>query len=360
MTPNPRNRALAELGQSIWVDNITRGMLDDGTLAGYIADYSVTGLTSNPTIFDKAISSGEDYTGQIVELAGRGEDPEAIFFDLAIDDLGRAADLFLPIHRETEGADGWVSLEVSPLLADDGPATVEQAVELHDRAGRENLLIKIPGTEAGLAAIEEATFRGIPVNVTLLFSTAHYLAQADAWMKGIERRIEQGLDPVVDSVASLFISRWDAAVIGDVPDSLRARLGIAVGGETYAAYRGLLESDRCDRIRQAGGRIQRLLMASTGTKDPEASDVLYVEGLAAPDTVNTMPEATLLAFADHGEVPAPLPADGGDSVEVLDAYREAGFDLEALGVRLQDEGKQAFADSWAGLVDSISSRLQTV
>lgn len=360
MTPNPRNRALADLGQSIWVDNITRAMLDDGTLAGYIADYSVTGLTSNPTIFDKAISSGEDYTGQIVELAGRGEDPEAIFFDLAIDDLGRAADLFLPTHRATDGVDGWVSLEVSPLLADDAEATVGQAVELHGRADRDNLLIKIPGTEAGLAAIEEATFRGIPVNVTLLFSTAHYLAQADAWMKGVERRIEEGLDPVVGSVASLFISRWDAAVIDEVPESLRAKLGIAVGAEAYAAYRELLDSERAERIRQAGGRMQRLLMASTGTKDPEASDVLYVEGLAAPDTVNTMPEATLLAFADHGEVPAPLGADGGDSAAVLTAYREAGFDLDALAIRLQEEGKQAFADSWAGLVDSISGRLQAV
>lgn len=360
MTPNPRNRALADLGQSIWVDNITRGMLDDGTLASYIADYSVTGLTSNPTIFDKAISSGEDYTDQVVELAGRGEEPEAIFFDLAIDDLGRAADLFLPTHEQDGGVDGWVSLEVSPLLADDAPATVAQAVELHDRADRENLLIKIPGTEAGLAAIEEATFRGIPVNVTLLFSTDQYLAQADAWMKGIERRIEEGLDPVVGSVASLFISRWDAAVIDEVPDSLRAKLGIAVGGDTYAAYRELLDSDRAERIRAAGGRLQRLLMASTGTKDPEASDVLYVEGLAAPDTVNTMPEATLLAFADHGEVTTPLGADGGDSREVLAAYREAGFDLEALATRLQEEGKQAFADSWAGLIASISGRLQAV
>jgi transaldolase len=360
VTPNPRNRALADLGQSIWVDNITREMLDSGTLAGYIADYSVTGLTSNPTIFDKAISSGEDYTAGIVELAERGEDPEAIFFDLAIDDLGRAADLFLPTHRETGGTDGWVSLEVSPLLADDADGTVEQAVELHARADRENLLIKIPGTEAGLAAIEEATFRGIPVNVTLLFSVAHYLAQADAWMKGVERRIEAGQDPVVGSVASLFISRWDAAVIDDVPDELRARLGIAVGGETYAAYCELLESERAGRIREAGGQIQKLLMASTGTKDPEASDVLYVEGLAAPDTVNTMPEETLLAFADHGEVAEPLPADGGDSAAVLAAYREAGFDLETLAGRLQDEGKQAFADSWAGLIDSITGRLQAV
>lgn len=360
MTPNPRNRALAEIGQSIWVDNITRGMLDSGTLTEYIADYSVTGLTSNPTIFDKAISSGDDYTAQIVELAGQGNDPEAIFFDLAIDDLGRAADLFLPTHEETGGVDGWVSLEVSPLLADDADATVEQALELHGRADRENLLIKIPGTEAGLAAIEEATFQGIPVNVTLLFSKAHYLAQADAWMKGVERRIEAGLDPVVGSVASLFISRWDAAVIDEVPADLRAKLGIAVGGETYAAYRELLDTDRAKRIVQAGGRMQKLLMASTGTKDPEASDVLYVEGLAAPDTVNTMPEVTLLAFADHGEVKEPLPADGGDSAAVLAAYREAGFDLDALATRLQDEGKQAFADSWQGLIDSISGRLQAV
>ena len=360
MTPNPRNRALADLGQSIWVDNITREMLDQGTLAEYIADYSVTGLTSNPTIFDKAISSGDDYTAQIVELADQGKDPEAIFFDLALDDLGRAADLFLPVHERTGGVDGWVSLEVSPLLADDADGTVEQAVELHGRADRKNLLIKIPGTRAGLAAIEEATFRGIPVNVTLLFSRDHYLAQADAWMKGIERRIEADLDPVVGSVASLFISRWDAAVIDEAPADLRAKLGIAVGGDSYAAYRELLGSDRAERIEQAGGQMQKLLMASTGTKDPEASDVLYVEGLAAPDTVNTMPEATLLAFADHGEVTEPLQADGGDSTEVLAAYRDAGFDLDALAARLQDEGKQAFADSWQGLIDSISGRLQAV
>jgi transaldolase len=351
---NDRTRALNDLGQSLWVDNITRSMLDDGTLDRYVSDFSITGLTSNPTIFDKAIAGGSDYDSQIAELAAGGADPERIFFELASADLRRAADSFAETHMRTDGIDGWVSLEVSPLLADDGPATIEQAVELHARAERENLFIKIPGTRAGLSAIEEVIFRGVPVNVTLLFSREQYLAAADAYMKGIERRIQAGLNPAVASVASLFVSRWDAAVIDDVPAELRAKLGVAVGQQSYGAYRELIASDRAQRLANMGGRVQRLLMASTGTKDPEASDVLYIENLAAPNTVNTMPENTLHAFADHGEAGSPIPADGGESEEVLAAYGEAGFDIDALAARLQDEGKDSFADSWHSLIGSIT------
>lgn len=352
-----RNQDLAQIGQSIWVDNITRKMLDEGTLEEYIRDYFVTGLTSNPTIFDKAISGGDDYREQIRELAAQGESPEETFFAIALDDLGRAARLFGNVHERTDRVDGWVSLEVSPLLADDAEGTIAQAVELHGRADLDNLLIKIPGTEAGLRAIEEVIFRGIPVNVTLLFSSEQYLAAADAYMRGVERRIEAGLNPAVASVASLFVSRWDAAVIDEVPAPLRARLGLAVGRRAYAAYRELLAGERAQRLANEGARVQRLLMASTGTKDPEASDVLYIEGLAAPNTVNTMPEETLLAFADHGQVAGPIPPDGGDAEEVLTAYTEAGFDLSQLSARLQAEGKQAFVDSWQTLVDSIASEL---
>lgn len=351
---NDRNRALHDLGQSLWVDNITRSMLDEGTLERYIADYSVTGLTSNPTIFDKAVSGGDGYDSQIDELSATGAEPEQIFFELAMSDLRRAADLLAETHMRTDRVDGFVSLEVSPLLADDTSATIDQAVHLHARAERENLFIKIPGTEAGLVAVEEVIFRGVPVNVTLLFDREQYLAAADAYMKGIERRIDAGLNPAVASVASLFVSRWDAAVIDDVPAELRARLGVAIGQQAYAAYRELIASDRAQRLANLGGRTQRLLMASTGTKDPEASDVLYVENLAAPNTVNTMPENTLHAFADHGKAGDPIPVDGGDFEQVLAAYGEAGFDVDALAARLQSEGKDAFADSWHGLVDSIA------
>lgn len=351
---NERTRALHDLGQSLWVDNITRSMLDDGTLASYVAELSVTGLTSNPTIFDKAIAGGSDYDAQIAELSATGAEPEQIFFELAMADLRRAADEFSETHMRTDRVDGWVSLEVSPLLADDAAATIEQAVHLHARSERENLFIKIPGTEAGLSAIEEVIFRGVPVNVTLLFDRGQYLAAADAYMKGIERRIQAGLNPAVASVASLFVSRWDAAMIDDVPSELRAKLGVAVGQQAYAAYRDLIASDRSQRLANQGARVQRLLMASTGTKDPEASDVLYIENLAAPNTVNTMPENTLHAFADHGEAGDPIPADGGAAQEMLAAYREGGFDVDALAARLQSEGKDSFADSWHGLIGSIT------
>jgi transaldolase len=346
---------LHDLGQSLWVDNITRTMLDDGTLAGYIDEYSVTGLTSNPTIFDKAIGGGTAYDDQIAELSGRGLEGEALFFELALTDLRRAAELFRPVHERTT-IDGRVSLEVSPMLADDAEATIKQAAELYGRA-EENFFIKIPGTEAGRKAIEETIFAGIPVNVTLLFSTEHYVGAADAYMRGLERRVEAGLNPDVASVASLFVSRWDAAVADVVPDELRNKLGVAVGMRTYAAYRELLDSNRAMRLRNEGAKAQRLLWASTGTKDPDASDVLYIEGLASPFTVNTMPEKTLLALADHGTVGEPLPVDGGDAEETLKAFNDAGIDTDALAVRLQEEGKESFNASWRDMLDTVSKQL---
>ena len=351
---NP-TRKLHELGQSLWVDNITRDMLDEGTIRRYIDEFSVTGLTSNPTIFDKAISAGDDYDEQISELRERGLEAEQLFFELALTDLRSAAKLFEPIHERTDGVDGWVSLEVSPLLADDAAATIEQVKDLHSRAEC-NIFIKIPGTEAGREAIEQSIFDGVPVNVTLLFSTDQYLASADAYMRGLERRIDAGLSPDVPSVASLFISRWDKAVIDTVPDELRDQLGIAVAKRTYRAYRDLLDSERFHRLANEGARPQRLLWASTGTKDPEASDVLYVEALAAPFTINTMPDKTLLAFADHGEVREPLPADGGDAEEILTRLNEAGIDTDALATRLQEEGKEAFDTSWRELLETIASK----
>jgi transaldolase len=350
---NP-TRKLHELGQSLWVDNITRDMLDEGTIRRYIDEFSVTGLTSNPTIFDKAISAGDDYDEQISELRERGLEAEQLFFELALTDLRRAAKLFEPIYERTDAVDGWVSLEVSPLLADDAAATIEQVKDLHSRAEC-NIFIKIPGTEAGREAIEQSIFEGVPVNVTLLFSTDQYLASADAYMRGLERRIDAGLSPDVPSVASLFISRWDKAVIDTVPDELRDQLGIAVAKRTYRAYRELLDSERFHRLANEGARPQRLLWASTGTKDPEASDVLYVEALAAPFTINTMPDKTLLAFADHGEVREPLPADGGDAEEVLTRLNDAGIDTDALATRLQEEGKEAFDKSWRELLETIAS-----
>jgi len=347
---------LHDMGQSLWLDNITRTMLADGTLRGYIEELSVAGLTSNPTIFDKAISGGDAYDEQIAEVSAAGGSTEEVFFELALADLGDATDLFKGVHERTAGVDGYCSLEVSPKLADETQATIEQAADLHGRAKRNNLLIKIPGTPAGLPAIEETIFAGIPVNVTLLFSREHHLAAADAYMKGIERRIEAGLDPDVASVASIFMSRWDVAVTGEVPDELHNRLGLAIGFRTYAAYRELLDSPRVQRLMNEGARPQRLLWASTGTKDPNASDVLYIEGFASPFTVNTMPEPTLHAFADHGEVGDPVPADGGDCEAVLAEFAAAGIDVDALAERLQEEGKAAFVKSWNDMLESIESK----
>jgi transaldolase len=355
---------LNQLGQSLWLDNITRTMLGDGTLQGYIEELSITGLTSNPTIFDKAISGGDAYDEQIAEVseaaaAGEGvgaTDDERVFFELAIADLEDATKLFAGIHERTDGVDGWCSLEVSPLLADDDAATIEQAAQLHAKAGRENLYIKIPGTEAGLVAIEESIAAGVPVNVTLLFDDRQYLAAADAYMKGVERRIEAGLNPAVASVASVFMSRWDVAVAEEVPAELKDRLAIAIGGRAYRAYNELLDSPRFRRLQNEGARAQRLLWASTGTKDPEASDTLYVEAFASPFTVNTMPEPTLHAFADHGRIGDLVPPDGGNCELVLKEFEDAGIDVAALADRLQEEGKQSFNKSWEELMKSISSQ----
>jgi transaldolase len=347
---------LHNMGQSIWLDNITRDLLDRGTLEHYIRDLSVTGLTSNPTIFDHAIKNSTAYDASIREKLTRGKSGEALFFELALEDLTRAATLFQPVHNQSDGVDGWVSLEVSPLLAYDTASTVSAAKALHAQAGQGNLFIKIPGTKAGLPAIEEAIFAGIPINVTLLFSREHYLAAADAFLRGVERRVEAGLPPTVGSVASVFISRWDTAVAGKVPDSLRDQLGIAVAKRTYAAYRTLLGSPRWQRIFNTGARPQRLLWASTGTKDPKASDVLYIKSLAAPFTVNTMPEGTLKALADHGELASILPADGGDCEEVISEFAKAGIDVEALAAQLQREGAKSFVDSWTELMAVISSK----
>jgi transaldolase len=349
-------RKLHELGQSIWLDNITRDLLNDGTLRRYIDELSVTGLTSNPTIFDHAIKNSTAYDAAIREKLAKGRQGEELFFELALEDLTRAADLFRPINERTSGIDGWVSLEVSPLLAHDTASTLAAAKELFARAGKPNLFIKIPGTKEGVPAIEEAIFAGVPVNVTLLFSRAQYLAVAEAFLRGIERRIDAGLEPDVASVASVFISRWDAAVAGKVPAQLLNQLGIAIAKRTYAAYRVLLDSPRWQRAANAGARPQRLLWASTGTKDPHASDVLYVKALAAPFTINTMPEPTLKALADHGEVGTLLPADGGDCEEVLAPFAEAGIDVEALAAQLQDEGAKAFVKSWNDLLAVITAK----
>ncbi|MGH2604345.1 MAG: transaldolase [Dehalococcoidia bacterium] len=335
---------------------MTRGLLDSGTLRRYIDEFSVTGLTSNPTIFDNAISGSQDYDAAIRQKMAAGLSGEPLFFDLAIEDLRRAADLFRPVHDRTDGVDGWVSLEVSPLLAYDTASTIDAAKKLHAQAGRPNLFIKIPGTAAGAPAIEEAIFAGVSVNVTLLFSREHYLAAADAYMRGVERRIAAGLDPAIGSVASLFISRWDKKVMGTVPDALRDKLGIAVAKRTYKAYRDLLDSERWQRLANAGARPQRLLWASTSTKDPDASDILYVAGLAAPFTVNTMPDKTLLAFADHGVVGEMLPADGGDAEQVLAEFAKAGIDYDAIAAELQKEGAADFVQSWNDLIKSIAAK----
>jgi transaldolase len=345
---------LHDLGQSLWLDNITRTMLDDGTLQGYIDELSVTGLTSNPTIFDKAISAGDAYDEQIAELREKGLDGEELFFELALTDLGRAAKLFEPEHKRTDRMDGWVSLEVSPLYAFKTDETTQQAADLHGRAA-DNVFIKIPGTPEGLPAIEESIFAGVPINVTLLFSSDQTIAAAEAYMRGIERRIEAGLDPDVPSVLSIFISRWDVAVHDQVPDDLKNTLGVAVGKATYRDWRSLFESDRWKALADQGARLQRLLFASTGTKDPEAPDTLYIEAFAAPDTIDTMPEKTLKAFADHGKVGEPLPADGGDCEEVMQAHRDHGIDTDELAVRLQKEGAEAFVKSWTELLDTIRS-----
>jgi transaldolase len=349
-------RILHDLGQSLWLDNITRNLLRTGVLRRYIDEFSVTGLTSNPTIFDHAIKNSGDYDDAIKSKLAEGKSGEKLFFELALEDLTQAADLFRPVHDRTGGVDGWVSLEVSPLLAHDTKSTIAVAKDLHAQARRPNVLIKIPGTPEGLPAIEEVIFAGVPTNVTLLFSDDQYVAAANAFMRGIERRIEAGLNPDVRSVASIFISRWDVAVTGKVPQALNDRLGIAIAKRAYKAYLGLLSSPRWMRAYNAGARPQRLLWASTGTKDPKASDVLYIKALAAPFTVNTMPEGALKALAEHGDVGATMPADGGNSEEELARFAEAKIDVHALAKQLQDEGAKSFVNSWNDLMGVITSK----
>lgn len=347
---------LHDLGQSLWLDNITRGVLRDGTLERYIDELSVTGLTSNPTIFLHAIEKSGLYDDAIRQLMAQGQSREALFFQLAIQDLTEAADLFRPAHDATGGEDGWVSLEVSPLLANDTASTIRAAVELRQQAKRPNVFIKIPGTPEGVPAIEESIFRGVPINVTLLFSAAQYIAAAEAYMRGIERRIAAGLDPKVRSVASLFVSRWDVAVQDSAPPALRNRLGIAIARRTYREYRRLLASPRCRALEAAGALPQRLLWASTGTKDPAAPDTMYMEALAAPDTINTAPDKTLIAFADHGKVSGVMPEDGGDAETVVAEFVRAGIDDAALAVRLQKEGTTSFDKSWNDLLELLDAK----
>ncbi|HEY8586870.1 MAG TPA: transaldolase [Rhodanobacter sp.] len=349
-------RQLHELGQSLWLDNITRGLLDDGTLARYIADYSITGLTSNPSIFDGAIGSGDAYDAGIHAKALAGKHGESLFMELALEDLRRAADLFRPAFDATNQMDGWVSMEVSPLLAADTAGSIAAARQIHQQGRRDNLYVKIPGTPEGVPAIEESIFLGIPINVTLLFSCAQYQAVNEAYMRGIERRLEAGLDPQVNSVASLFVSRWDVAANKQLPDELHNKLGIAVAQQTYAAYCASLASPRWQKLAAAGARLQRLLWASTGTKDPTASDTLYVSALAAPDTINTIPEKTLHAFADHGQLHGVLPANGGDSHVVQAQIAKAGVDIDALALKLQHDGAEAFVKSWNQLLQRIADK----
>ena len=352
---NP-TKELRDLGQSLWLDNITRKLVNGGTLQRYIDELSVTGLTSNPTIFDHAIKNSADYDSDISRSASRAEPPENLFFELALGDVTHAADLFRPIFDQTDGVDGWASLEVSPVLAHDTKRTLAAARDLYQRGGKPNLFIKIPGTPEGLPAIEEAIFAGVPINVTLLFSREQYVATAEAYLRGVERRIEAGLNPAVASVASLFISRWDVAISGKVPGELANRLGIAVAQRTYKAYLELLASRRFQRVANAGARVQRLLWASTGTKDPKASDTLYVKALAAPFTINTMPDATLKAFGDHGQVGELLAPDGGDCEKVLASFVKAGIDIDALATQLQNDGAASFVKSWNDLMASIESK----
>jgi transaldolase len=347
---------LHNLGQSLWLDNITRDLLDRGTLKQYIDELSVTGLTSNPTIFDHAIRNSSAYDNTIRKKGGKGKSDEELFYDLALEDLSRATDLFRPIHDQTNGVDGWASLEVSPLLAHDTAQTIAAAKDLFARAARPNLLIKIPGTKEGLPAIEESIFAGVPINVTLLFSREQYVAAAEAFLRGIERRIDAGLNPNIGSVASIFVSRWDVAVMDKTPDELRDQLGIAIAKRTYKAYRSLLGSPRWQRVYNLGARPQRLLWASTGTKDPKASDVLYIKSLAAPFTVNTMPEGTLKALAGHTDIRELLPIDGGDCEDVLGRFAKAGIDTDRLAVQLQEEGADSFVKSWKDLISVIGSK----
>lgn len=351
-----RTKELQDLGQSLWLDNIAREILDDGTMRRYIDEYSITGLTSNPTIFRQAIENTRAYDDDIREKSRAGQSGEALFVELALDDLRRAADMFRPAFDASAGVDGWVSMEISPLLAADTAGSIEAAARIHRQGERPNLFVKIPGTTAGIPAIEQSIFAGVPINVTLLFSCEQYLAAAEAYLRGVERRLAAGLDPRVNSAASLFVSRWDKAVNGSVPAELQNRLGIAVAARTYRAYRELLASPRWRKLATAGALTQRLLWASTGTKDPNAPETLYVEALAAPDTIATIPEKTLRAFAERGQLRGVLAADGGDADAVLARFRSTGVDIDSFATRLQRDGVQSFTKSWAELLQCIASK----
>ena len=351
---------LHDLGQSLWLDNITRELLDSGGLRRYVDEFSITGLTSNPTIFDEAIGGGDAYDAGIRDKLAAGKSGEALFIELALEDLRRAADLFRPVFDATRGVDGWVSMEISPLLATDAQGSIAAAAQIHAQAERDNLFVKIPGTPEGVRAIEESIFNGIPINVTLLFSREQYLAAANAYLRGIERRIEACRDPKVASVASLFVSRWDKAVADKVPKDLRDRLGIAVCQRTYKACRELFVSARWQKLATAGALPQRLLWASTSTKDPNAPDTLYVEALAAPDTIDTIPEKTLRAFADHGKIPGVMDPGGGDGEAVLAQFAKAGIDIDALALQLQRDGAASFVKSWQELLKRIADKGKTL
>ena len=354
---NHNLQQLRDAGQSLWLDNITRTLLDDGTLERYIKDYGITGLTSNPTIFEKAIGGSNAYDSAIADKTAAGLEDEALFVELALADLRRAAKLFEPAHESTGGVDGWVSMEVSPLLANDTAGSIAAAQRIHDQAACKNLYIKIPGTPEGVPAIEESIYNGVPINVTLLFSTEQYLASAEAYLRAIERRITDGRDPHVSSVASLFVSRWDKAVAETTPAALHNKLGIAVSRQAYHAYREILESDRWKKLADAGAQPQRLLWASTGTKDPEASDTLYVSALAAPGTINTIPDKTLEAFAEHGKVDSVLDRDVDG---VLKPFGDAGVDTDAVARQLQEDGAASFVKSWKQLMAKIGEKAKAL
>jgi transaldolase len=348
---------LQELGQSLWLDNISRNMIDTGLLQTYISDFSITGLTSNPSIFTKAVAGGSDYDAQIASERATGATPEEIVLRLMVQDLRRAADLFAPIHKATSGKDGWVSIEVSPYLINDAKGSLEWAQRLHAQMDRANAFVKIPGTQQGAVAIEEAIFQGIAINVTLLFSRDQYVAVAEAYMRGIERRIDGGLDPKVRSVASVFVSRWDAAAAKQGRADLRNRLGLAVAADVWDAYQSILASERWQTLAKAGAMPQTLLWASTGVKDPEADDTLYITALAAPETINTMPDATLRAFADHGAVGKGGTLDREAGAKLRRVATEGGLDLDALAGKLQVDGGDAFVTAWDELLKRVEGKV---
>jgi transaldolase len=357
-----RLRALHDAGVSIWLDTLSRELLDSGRFAGLIADCAVTGATSNPTIFAKAITGSDRYDDQLRAAAAAGRrDPQELFFELALEDVGRAADLLRATYEASGGRDGFVSLECTPDLADDTQATIDQALELWSRLDRPNVMIKVPATGAGIPAIEELTARGVNVNITLLFSLERYEQVIDSYVSGVERRVAAGR-PVdaISSVASFFVSRVDAKVDPLLPagSDLRGRVAIANAQRAYARSLERFGDERWLTLRESGARPQRPLWASTGTKDPSYSDVLYVEELIAPETVNTMPETTLRAFADHGRVGGTIGIEGSFADETLNLAAEAGVDLATVTAQLEREGVRSFCDSYHDLLDCIVTKLQ--